>query len=162
MFNPTFVGRMTADPILRSANMSVGVNVIMDILPRLTAMLGDGYDVEMMEIHHNKKKDAPSGTALLLADPLLKAKGLGKGAINTNRFDSLEPRRHDEIGIQSLRGGDVVGDHTVVFATAGERVELTHKASSRNCFVNGAVRAVKFHANAQSGIYDMLDVLGLK
>ena len=147
-------------PILRSANMSVGVNVIMDILPRLTAMLGDGYDVEMMEIHHNKKKDAPSGTALLLADPLLKAKGLGKEAINTNCFDSLEPRRHDEIGIQSLRGGDVVGVHTVYFFGEGERIEITHHAHSRSNFAGGALRAARWIARQEPGhLRTMQDVL---
>ena len=106
--------------VFRSANMSVGINVIMDILPRLTALLGDAYDVEMMEIHHNKKKDAPSGTALLLAEPLLKAKGLTRDDINTNRFDVREPRKHAEIGIQSLRGGDVVGVHTIYYMGPGD------------------------------------------
>jgi 4-hydroxy-tetrahydrodipicolinate reductase len=147
-------------PMLRSANMSVGINVIMDILPRLTTMLGDGYDVEMMEIHHNKKKDAPSGTALLLADPLLKAKGLDKNAINTNRFDVLEPRRHDEIGIQSLRGGDVVGVHTVYYFGNGERIEITHHAHSRNNFAGGALRAARWLSSQKAGqLHTMQDVL---
>ena len=146
--------------VFRSANMSVGVNVIMDILPRLTALLGDAYDVEMMEIHHNKKKDAPSGTALLLADPLLAAKGLTRADINTNRFDVREPRKHAEIGIQSLRGGDVVGVHTVYYMGPGERIEITHQAHSRENFANGALRAARWISAQQPGrIYTMQDVL---
>ena len=146
--------------VFRSANMSVGINVIMDILPRLTALLGDAYDVEMMEIHHNKKKDAPSGTALLLADPLLKAKGLTRDDINTNRFDVREPRKHAEIGIQSLRGGDVVGVHTVYYMGPGERIEITHQAHSRENFANGALRAARWISTQQPGrVHTMQDVL---
>ena len=146
--------------VFRSANMSVGINVIMDILPRLTALLGDAYDVEMMEIHHNKKKDAPSGTALLLAEPLLAAKGLTRADINTNRFDVREPRKHAEIGIQSLRGGDVVGVHTIYYMGPGERIEITHQAHSRENFANGALRAARWIASRQPGrVYNMQDVL---
>ncbi len=146
--------------VFRSANMSVGINVIMDILPRLTALLGDGYDVEMMEIHHNKKKDAPSGTALLLAEPLLRSKGLTPASINTNRFDVREPRKHEEIGIQSLRGGDVVGVHTVYYMGPGERIEITHQAHSRENFANGALRAARWLSGRQPGrVYTMQDVL---
>ena len=146
--------------VFRSANMSVGINVIMDILPRLTALLGDAYDVEMMEIHHNKKKDAPSGTALLLAEPLLAAKGLTRADINTNRFDSREPRRHAEIGIQSLRGGDVVGVHTIYYMGPGERIEITHQAHSRENFANGALRAARWLSSQKPGrVYTMQDVL---
>ncbi len=146
--------------IFRSANMSVGINVIMDILPKLTALLGDAYDVEMTEIHHNKKKDAPSGTALLLAEPLLKARGLTDADINTNRFDVREPRKHDEIGIQSLRGGDVVGVHTVYYMGPGERIELTHHAHSRENFANGALRAARWIGSQKPGrVYNMQDVL---
>ena len=146
--------------VFRSANMSVGVNVIMDILPRLTTLLGDAYDVEMMEIHHNKKKDAPSGTALLLADPLLAAKGLTRADINTNRFDVREPRKHAEIGIQSLRGGDVVGVHTVYYMGPGERIEITHHAHSRENFANGALRAARWISAQQPGkVHTMQDVL---
>ena len=146
--------------VFRSANMSVGINVIMDILPRLTALLGDAYDVEMMEIHHNKKKDAPSGTALLLAEPLLAAKGLTRADINTNRFDVREPRKHAEIGIQSLRGGDVVGVHTIYYMGPGERIEITHQAHSRENFANGALRAARWIVSKQPGrVYNMQDVL---
>ncbi|WP_295640756.1 4-hydroxy-tetrahydrodipicolinate reductase [uncultured Mailhella sp.] len=146
--------------VFRSANMSVGINVIMDILPRLTALLGDAYDVEMMEIHHNKKKDAPSGTALLLAEPLLKAKGLTRDDINTNRFDVREPRKHAEIGIQSLRGGDVVGVHTIYYMGPGERIEITHQAHSRENFANGALRAARWIVSQKPGrLYNMQDVL---
>ena len=147
-------------PLFRSANMSVGVNVIMDILPQLTSMLGDGYDTEIMEIHHNKKKDAPSGTALLLAEPVLKAKGLTNDDIAVNRFDRREPRRHDEVGIQSLRGGDVVGVHTVYYFGAGERIEITHHAHSRDNFAIGALRASHWLSTQQPGrLYNMQDVL---
>ena len=146
--------------VFRSSNMSVGINVIMDILPQLTALLGEAYDVEMTEIHHNKKKDAPSGTALLLAEPLLKARGLSSADINTNRFDVREPRKHDEIGIQSLRGGDVVGVHTVYYMGPGERIELTHHAHSRENFANGALRAARWIGSQTPGrIYNMQDVL---
>ena len=146
--------------VFRSANMSVGINVIMDILPRLTALLGDAYDVEMMEIHHNKKKDAPSGTALLLAEPLLAAKGLTRADINTNRFDVREPRKHAEIGIQSLRGGDVVGVHTIYYMGPGERIEITHQAHSRENFANGALRAARWIVSQKPGrVYNMQDVL---
>ena len=146
--------------VFRSANMSVGINVIMDILPRLTSLLGDAYDVEMMEIHHNKKKDAPSGTALLLAEPLLEAKGLTRADINTNRFDVREPRKHAEIGIQSLRGGDVVGVHTVYYMGPGERIEITHQAHSRENFANGALRAARWIVSQLPGhVYNMQDVL---
>jgi len=146
--------------VFRSSNMSVGINVIMDILPQLTALLGEAYDVEMTEIHHNKKKDAPSGTALLLAEPLLKARGLSSADINTNRFDVREPRKHDEIGIQSLRGGDVVGVHTVYYMGPGERIELTHHAHSRENFANGALRAARWISEQIPGrVYNMQDVL---
>ena len=146
--------------VFRSSNMSVGINVIMDILPQLTALLGEAYDVEMTEIHHNKKKDAPSGTALLLAEPLLKARGLSSADINTNRFDVREPRKHDEIGIQSLRGGDVVGVHTVYYMGPGERIELTHHAHSRENFANGALRAARWISSQTPGrVYNMQDVL---
>lgn len=146
--------------VFRSANMSVGINVIMDLLPRLTKLLGEAYDVEMMEIHHNKKKDAPSGTALLLAEPILEARGLSRADINTNRFDVREPRRHDEIGIQSLRGGDVVGVHTVYYMGPGERIEITHQAHSRENFANGALRAARWIASQKPGrVYNMQDVL---
>jgi 4-hydroxy-tetrahydrodipicolinate reductase len=132
----------------------------MDILPQLTALLGEAYDVEMTEIHHNKKKDAPSGTALLLAEPLLKARGLSSADINTNRFDVREPRKHDEIGIQSLRGGDVVGVHTVYYMGPGERIELTHHAHSRENFANGALRAARWISSQTPGrVYNMQDVL---
>ena len=146
--------------LFRSVNMSVGINVIMDILPQLTALLGEAYDVEMMEIHHNKKKDAPSGTALLLAEPLLKARGLTSADINTNRFDTLAPRKHDEIGIQSLRGGDVVGVHTIYYMGPGERIEITHQAHSRENFATGALRAARWISGQKPGrLYNMQDVL---
>ncbi|MCQ2444452.1 MAG: 4-hydroxy-tetrahydrodipicolinate reductase [Mailhella sp.] len=147
-------------PVFRSANMSVGINAVMGILPQLTAKLGEDYDIEMTEIHHNKKKDAPSGTALLLAEPLLEARGMDKADINTNRFDVREPRRHDEIGIQSLRGGDVVGVHTIYYLGTGESIEITHRAQSRENFAAGAIRAARWLVSQKPGrLYSLQDVL---
>lgn len=147
-------------PVFRSSNMSVGINAVMGILPRLTEKLGDDYDIEMTEIHHNKKKDAPSGTALLLAEPLLEARGMDKADINTNRFDVREPRRHGEIGIQSLRGGDVVGVHTIYFLGTGESIEITHRAQSRENFAAGALRAARWLVSQKPGrLYNLQDVL---
>ena len=141
--------------VFRSANMSVGINVIMDILPRLTALLGDVYDVEMMEIHHNKKKDAPSDTALLLAE-----QGLTRADFITILFDVRLPRKHAEIGLQSLLGGVVVGVHTIYYMGPGERIEITHQAHSRENFANGALRAARWIASRQPGrVYNMQDVL---
>ena len=114
-------------------------------------------------MHHNRNNDAPSGTALRLGEILASARGLAPGkAFRNGRVGAVGPREPDEIGIHALRGGDVVGDHTVMFATDGERVELTHKASSRETFAKGAIRAVKFLAESGPGLYDMQDVLGLR
>ncbi len=148
-------------PLFLSPNMSVGVNVLLDILPELTRLLGDAYDVEMSEIHHNRKKDAPSGTALRLAEALAEAKGWNlKDTARCCREGIIGERPREEIGIQTLRGGDVVGVHTVYYMGPGERIEVTHHAHSRENFANGALRAVRWmHGKKPGPLYTMKDVL---
>lgn len=148
-------------PIMMSPNMSVGINVLLNILPKLTAMLGDDYDTDLMEIHHNLKKDAPSGTALRLAEAVAEGKGKKLEDVACyHREGIIGERPKDEIGIQSLRGGDVVGVHTVYYMGSGERIEITHHAHSRENFANGALRAARWLAKQQAGkLYSMHDVL---
>ena len=149
--------------IVSAYNMSVGVNLLFKLVKEAATILGLDYDVEIVEMHHNQKKDAPSGTAVRLAEMVCEARGWDYDAdVRHGREGLVGARTKHEIGMHSLRGGDVVGDHTVMFATGGERIELTHKASSRDTFVKGALRAVEFLANAKPGLYDMQDVLGLK
>lgn len=149
--------------IVQSPNMSVGVNLLFALCDKVARILNDSYDIEVVEMHHNQKKDAPSGTAVRLGEILAEARGLDyKTAVRHGREGLVGSRTKSEIGIHALRGGDVVGDHTVIFATGGERIELTHKASSRDTFALGAMRAVKFLATVAPGVYDMQDVLGLK
>jgi 4-hydroxy-tetrahydrodipicolinate reductase len=126
-------------------------------------LLGSAYDIEILETHHRAKRDAPSGTALRLAEAVAEATGrdLGKSA-RYERHGDIGPRTADEIGIQTLRGGDVVGDHTVFFFGQGERIEITHRASSREVLARGAVRAALWLHGRAPGLYDMRDVLGLK
>ena len=148
--------------IVQSPNMSVGVNLLFALCRKVAPLLGEDYDIEVVEMHHNQKKDAPSGTAERLGQILAEARGLSyEKDVRHGRVGLVGPRPRGEIGMHALRGGDVVGDHTVIFATEGERVELTHKASSRQTFAKGAVRAVKFLAGAAPGKYDMQQVLGL-
>ncbi|MBI2879787.1 MAG: 4-hydroxy-tetrahydrodipicolinate reductase [Candidatus Rokubacteria bacterium] len=150
-------------PVLLSPNMSVGVNLAFRLLAQMASVLGEEYDVEITEIHHRGKKDAPSGTALRMAEVIAQALGrdLGKVAVY-GRQGMPGERTRSEIGIQALRAGDVVGEHTVVFGGLGERLELTHRAHSRDTFARGALRAVRFIASAAPGLYSMQDVLGLK
>ena len=151
--------------IVCAPNMSVGVNLLFALCAKVAPLLGLDYDIEVVEMHHNKKKDAPSGTAERLGEILAAATGLDyEKDTRHGRVGMVGARTKHEIGMHSLRGGDVVGDHTVIFATEGERIELTHKASSRECFAKGAIRAVKFigAADCKPGLYDMQDVLGLK
>jgi len=149
-------------PILVAPNMSVGVNVAFRILADMARMLGDDYDVEIVETHHRFKKDAPSGTALRMAEVVAQALGrdLAKTAVY-DRHDKLVERTRKEIGMAALRSGDVVGEHTVSFGALGERLELTHRAQSRDNFARGALRAARFIAGAKPGLYSMQDVLGL-
>ncbi len=145
-----------------AANMSVGVNVLLTLVERAAAALGDAFDPEVVEIHHRLKVDAPSGTALALGRAV--AAGLGRDFEQTVRLarEGIVGKRTDkEIGIVALRGGDVIGDHTVVFAGIGERLELSHRAQSRDCLARGAVRAGLWLADKPAGRYAMRDVLGL-
>lgn len=149
--------------VVFAPNMSVGVNLLFHLCGEVAEILGDDYDIEVVETHHNQKKDSPSGTAVRIGEILADAIGGEYDELVTNgRSGMVGARPKREIGMHAVRGGDVVGDHTVIFATGGERVELTHKASSRDTFVKGALRAVRFLDSAASGLYDMQDVLGLK
>jgi 4-hydroxy-tetrahydrodipicolinate reductase len=150
-------------PILLSPNMSVGVNVAFRVLRDMARLLGDDYDVEVTEVHHRFKKDAPSGTAMRMAEIVADALGrdLGKAAVY-GRQGMPGERTRKEIGVFSLRSGDVVGEHTVSFGALGERLELTHRAQSRDNFARGALRATRFIATTKPGkLYSMQDVLGL-
>jgi len=147
-------------PLFWAPNMSVGVNVLLEVLPELVRKLGAAYDMEIMEIHHNKKKDAPSGTALKLAECLAEAKGwnLHEKACYC-REGIIGERPREELGVQTLRGGDVVGDHTVYFFGPGERIEITHRAHSRETFAQGALRAAKWLRGRKPGrLYAMADM----
>jgi 4-hydroxy-tetrahydrodipicolinate reductase len=150
-------------PIVLSANFSTGVNTLFWLTRKAAEILGPGFDLEIVEMHHRLKRDAPSGTAKTLAEIL--------AAVRKQQFDRVArygrsgivgERTEEEIGLHSVRGGDVVGDHTVIFAGAGERLELTHKASTRETFANGALRAAQWVLNQKPGLYCMQDVLGLK
>ena len=150
-------------PLVWSANYSTGVNTLFWLTRKAAEILGPGFDLEIVEMHHRLKKDAPSGTATTLAEILAKVRGQQMAEVlRHGRHGLVGERTAQEIGMHSLRGGDVVGDHTVVFATAGERLELTHKASSRETFAHGALRAALWVVQQKPGLYDMQDVLGLK
>jgi 4-hydroxy-tetrahydrodipicolinate reductase len=150
-------------PIVWSSNYSTGVNTLFWLTRKAAEILGPAFDLEVIEMHHRLKKDAPSGTAKSLAEILaeVRRQQLDKVARH-GRVGIVGERTPTEIGIHSIRGGDVVGDHTVIFANTGERLELTHKASSRDTFANGALRAAQWVVQQKPGIYDMQDVLGLK
>ncbi len=157
------VERLARDvPILLSPNMSVGVNVAFRVLADMARMLGDEYDVEITEVHHRFKRDAPSGTALGMAEVVARAldRDLAETAVY-GRHGLPGERTRKEIGVMSLRSGDVVGEHTVSFGALGERIELTHRAHSRDTFARGALRATRFIAKASPGLYSMQHVLGL-
>jgi 4-hydroxy-tetrahydrodipicolinate reductase len=150
-------------PIVMAPNMSVGVNLLIKLVADAARALGPGYDLEIVEAHHRQKRDAPSGTALRLAEALAEAteRDLSQTA-RYERHGDVGPRSSDEIGIQTIRGGDVVGDHTVFFLGLGERIEITHRASSRDTFARGAVRAALWLPGRAHALYDMRDVLGLR
>jgi 4-hydroxy-tetrahydrodipicolinate reductase len=150
-------------PIVWSSNYSTGVNTLFWLTRKAAEILGPGFDLEVVEMHHRLKKDAPSGTAAKLAEILAEVRHLQlREVARYGRQGITGERTPTEIGIHSLRGGDVVGDHTVVFAANGERLELTHKAASRETFANGALRAAQWAVGRAPGLYDMQDVLGLK
>jgi len=147
-------------PIFWAPNMSVGVNVLLKVLPELVKALGPDYDMEMVETHHKMKKDSPSGTALKLAQCLAEARGWEYDDVKKHCRDGIIGERpKNEIGVQTLRGGDVVGDHTMFFFGPGERIEVTHRAHSRETFASGALRAAKWLAQQNPGkLYSMADI----
>jgi len=145
-----------------SGNYSVGVNLLFALTQRAASVLGSDYDAEVVEMHHRFKKDAPSGTAARLLEIILQERKLTAKSLRHGREGITGERTSTEVGIHSLRGGDVIGDHTVIFAALGERIELTHKASDRSIFARGALRAAHWIVSRQPGVYDMQDVLGLK
>ncbi len=148
--------------IMMAPNMSVGVNVTLKLLELAARALATGYDIEIIEAHHRHKIDAPSGTALKMGEVIAQATGrtLGDCAVYT-RHGVTGERDPSSIGFATIRGGDIVGDHTVLFAGTGERIEIAHKASSRETYAQGSLRAVRFLAGQTSGLFDMFDVLGL-
>jgi len=149
--------------VLISANMSLGVNLLVSLMGRVAKTLGDDYDVEVVEAHHRFKKDAPSGTALALAQPI--AQALGRDLDHAGvcgRKGIVGERTRQEIGLLSVRAGDIVGEHTVIFGGLGERVEFIHRAQSRETFARGALRAAQWLVQQKKGLYGMQDVLGLK
>ena len=150
-------------PIAMSPNFAVGVNVVFKLAEVAAGILGDGYDVEIIEAHHREKVDAPSGTALKLGDVVARAlaRDLSKVAAH-GRVGDVGRRPDKQIGFHSIRGGDIVGEHTVIFAGTGERVEITIRSQSRMTYALGALRAAKFLRGKRAGLYDMNDVLGLK
>jgi 4-hydroxy-tetrahydrodipicolinate reductase len=150
-------------PIVFAPNYSVGVNTLFWLTRKATEILGPGFDLEVVEMHHRLKKDAPSGTAKRLVEILAEVRNLKYNEdARHGRHGIVGERTDAEIGVHAIRGGDVVGDHTVIYAANGERVELTHKASSRETFARGALRAALWAHGQPAGLYDMQDVLGLK
>lgn len=147
-------------PVLLASNFSAGVNTLFWLTRKAAELLGDSFDVEIVETHHRLKKDAPSGTAKRLGQILVEARGFEEKDFAHGREGMVGERPAGEIGIHSIRAGDVVGDHTVIFAAAGERLELTHKASSRETFALGALRAARWIIGRPARLYDMEDVLG--
>lgn len=146
-------------PVFRSANMSLGVNVLLDLVKKAAAVLGQDYDVEIVERHHHRKVDAPSGTALMIADAAASALPYEPEYVY-DRHAVRQPRGPHEIGISAVRGGTIVGDHTVIFAGRDEVIELSHHAASREVFASGAVRAAKFLTGVQApGLYDMSHII---
>jgi len=149
--------------IVKSGNMSLGVNLLAALVKRVAKTLNEDYDVEILEMHHNKKIDAPSGTALMLGRAAAAGRGVDLGARSVRGRDGITgARRAGDIGFASLRGGTVVGDHSVIFAGPAERVELTHRAEDRMIFARGALHAVLWARGQKPGLYSMADVLGLK
>ena len=149
-------------PIVWAPNMSLGVNLLFDLARRVTGTLGTEYDIEIVEMHHAHKVDAPSGTSLALGRAVAEGRGVDLDDVAVKSRDGLiGPRQAGDIGFATLRGGDVVGDHTVVFAGPGERVELTHKANDRAIYAKGAVRAALWARENPPGLYGMADVLGI-
>ncbi len=149
--------------IIKSGNMSLGVNLLADLVRQAAGALGDEFDIEIVEMHHNQKVDAPSGTALMLGEAAAEGRNID---LNTNAVKSREgitgARKAGSIGFSTLRGGSVVGEHRVIFAGPGERIEISHSAQDRSLFANGAIKALLWGKNQKPGLYSMSDVLGLK
>jgi 4-hydroxy-tetrahydrodipicolinate reductase len=148
-------------PIVLAPNMSVGVNLLRDIVRELSAKLGEDYDIEVIEAHHRNKKDAPSGTALFLARAAAEGRNRDLDEVAVYGREGLSPRQKGEIGLHALRGGAVVGEHRLIFYSGGEEVEITHRALSRRTFADGALRAARFAADARPGLYFLADTLGI-
>jgi 4-hydroxy-tetrahydrodipicolinate reductase len=148
-------------PVVAAPNMSLGVQVLAHVLAETLRLLGPGFDVEIIEAHHREKKDAPSGTALRLADVVTRARGLTHDNLVHGREGTSARRGSRDVGVHAVRGGDIVGDHTVLLAGDGERIELTHKATSRAVFAAGALRAARWVVGKAPGTYAVADVLGL-
>ncbi|SPE51841.1 4-hydroxy-tetrahydrodipicolinate reductase [Verrucomicrobia bacterium] len=158
-----FTAASSRIPMVLSSNFSTGVNALFWLTRKAAQILGPAFDVEIVEMHHRLKRDAPSGTARTLAEILAEVRQLQlEPSLRHGRSGFVGERTPEEIGIHSLRGGDVVGDHTVMFAGLGERLELTHKASSRETFAQGALLAARWVVRQPPSLYDMQDVLGLK
>ena len=150
-------------PIVLSPNMSIGVNVLFKVVGMVASLLDESYDAEIVESHHRLKKDAPSGTALALAQVIAKARGVDlEKRARYERYGAIGQRPTGEIGIQTVRAGDIVGEHVVMFAGGGERIEITHRAHSRENFARGALAAARWVMGRQPGLYSMMDVLGIK
>lgn len=148
--------------VVFSPNMSVGINLIFKIVPKIAKILGDEYDIEVVEMHHRHKIDAPSGTALKIAENIAEEMGRKPEDVFVyGRQGFTGERRREEIGVLSMRGGDVIGEHTITFAGPGERVEVTHRAHNRDTFARGAVLAAQFLINREKGLFNMADVLGI-
>lgn len=149
--------------IMMAPNMSVGVNVTLKLLEMAAKALQTGYDIEVIEAHHRHKVDAPSGTALKMGEVMAAAMGRDlKECAVYERYGHTGERDPSSIGFATIRGGDIVGDHTVLFAGTGERIEITHKSSSRSTYAQGSMRAVRYLADKSNGMFDMFDVLGLR
>jgi 4-hydroxy-tetrahydrodipicolinate reductase len=153
----------TRSPTVKSGNMSLGVNLLAALVKRVAQTLGDDYDVEILEMHHNKKIDAPSGTALMLGRAAAAGRGIDLAQHSVRGRDGMTgPRCAGDIGFAALRGGTVVGDHSVIFAGPAERIELTHRAEDRMIFARGALHAALWARGKKPGLYSMTDVLGLR
>lgn len=149
-------------PCVQAPNMSMGINVLLKIIGKIAQALGDDYNLEIIDAHHSKKKDAPSGTALKLAEALAAAKNWDLAETGMySRHGIIGERPSKEIGIQTVRAGDIVGDHTILYGGPGERIEITHRAHSRDPFARGALRAAEWVVNQPPGLYGMADVLNL-
>jgi len=149
--------------LVQAPNMGIGVNLLLDVVERMSTLLKEEYNIEVWEMHHNQKKDAPSGTALALAEAAAQGRGTSlKGVAVHGRQGITGARKQNEIGIHSLRGGDVVGEHGVIFAGPGEKIEIRHSVSSRSVFANGALLAAKFLQKKDKGFFTMQEVLGIK